>query len=611
MRRYRMMACFAVLVVGAVVMAQQKKAVPLPPKPADDGNSMVVITIKGVCPAVPARPANCQTEITREGFESLVKALQQGPNPLSAQQKLRLASMLARMTAMSEAAKVKGLDKSSGFMEEIKFVRMQILQTELQRPMQEEADRVPPETITAYYKENPEAFEQFSLDRLFIPRSKRSETADKTDLEKAEQELNSLAGTLRERAAAGEDFIKLQKEAFEAANMKVDSPTVNLPKVRRTGLPPAHAVVFDLKVGAVSAIISDSGGHYVYKVLSKEVLPLGQVTDEIHNKLKRERLKEMTDKFMSAYQTVINEAYFGSLDSAQGTAIQSGEVVLTVKGVCPAPARPTDCKTEITREEFERLFRALQGTNSLKAQQGRQLANQLPGVLAMSKAAEAKGLENSENFLETMKFVRMRILTTELERAAKEEAGSAEKVQEVMDRYTDSFDAVLNPEYFGPAAEGPSLHATMKFVREKSDVGPVNYVVYSHDNTAGTDSANRNKIEITHLVANADACRIDYHIKIERDGTVITDVDAGILLKDVRDMMVMPLEQQQKEVDTAAGHPEFSYRFDPSVFVLKMNRTDKGANWLYFFDEQMANRVAKAMVHAVELCGGGGKAEPF
>ncbi len=30
-----------------------------------------------------------------------------------------------------------------------------------------------------------------------------------------------------------------------------------------------------------------------------------------------------------------------------------------------------------------------------------------------------------------------------------------------------------------------------------------------------------------------------------------------------------------------------------------------------FRDEETANRVAKAMVHAAELCGGGRKPEPF
>ena len=129
--------------------------------------------------------------------------------------------------------------------------------------------------IEEYYKKNPEAYEQFSLDRLFIPRNKQpaaenkdeakepekmteeqqkaKEAADKAKQEKGEQELTKLADSLRQRAAAGEDFAKLQKEAFEAAGRKVENPTVNLPKVRRTGLPPAHAAVFDLKVGEVSA----------------------------------------------------------------------------------------------------------------------------------------------------------------------------------------------------------------------------------------------------------------------------------------------------------------------------------------------------------------------
>jgi hypothetical protein len=84
-----------------------------------------------------------------------------------------------------------------------------------------------------------------------------------------------------------------------------------LPKVRRTGLPQAHAAVFELKVGEVSAVISDQGGHYIYKVVSKEVLPVDQVKEEIHNKLKGERLKETMDAYTNSYQTETNEAYFG------------------------------------------------------------------------------------------------------------------------------------------------------------------------------------------------------------------------------------------------------------------------------------------------------------
>jgi hypothetical protein len=74
--------------------------------------------------------------------------------------------------------------------------------------------------------------------------------------------------------------------------------------------------VFDLKVGEVSAVISDSGGHYIYKVVSMEVLPLEQVKDEIHNKMKSERQKEMMDKYTNSFTAVPNEAYFGPAAAA-------------------------------------------------------------------------------------------------------------------------------------------------------------------------------------------------------------------------------------------------------------------------------------------------------
>jgi hypothetical protein len=318
-----------------------------PERPAPEvAENVAVITITGVCPtpktaagaktasgktAAAKKPADCKTIITRAQFEKIAKALQQGPNPLNAQQKRQLANVLPKVMAMSKAAEAKGLDKTPQFAETMKFVRMQILTTQLQHQVQQDAEKISATQIDDYYKANPEAYQQFSLDRLFVPRNKQvepekedakaekltdeqqkaKEAADKAKQEEGEQELSKLADSLRERAAAGEDFIKLQKEAFEAAGMKNDSPTVNLPKVRRTGLPPAHAAVFDLKVGEVSAVISDNAGHYVYKVVSKEVLPLDKVTDEIRNTLKSQATKDAMEKYNNSYHAETNDAYFG------------------------------------------------------------------------------------------------------------------------------------------------------------------------------------------------------------------------------------------------------------------------------------------------------------
>lgn len=307
-----------------------------------------VLTIKGVCPATAPKPktaapgtkspaaakepakssANCETVITRAQFEKLASGI--APN-MTPQLKRQLASVYPRLLVMSQEAEKHGLQNSPQYKETMKFARMQILTNELQRSIQEEADKVPQQDITDYYKKNPEAYEQYSLERLYVPRTKQAaedaeanekkdsekepekETAEqqKAKQEQGEQEMSKLAESLRARAAAGEDFAKLQKEAFTAAGMKVESSTVSMPKVRRTGLPPAHAAVFDLKPGEVSVVLSDSSAHYVYKVVSKEQLPLDQVKEEIRGTLRTQRVRDAMDKVQNSFKTETNEAYFG------------------------------------------------------------------------------------------------------------------------------------------------------------------------------------------------------------------------------------------------------------------------------------------------------------
>ena len=323
---------------------------PQPPAAAPDTAASVppdapVITVKGVCPPQPktaatkatavkpagakTAPADCKTVITKAEFEKLASGV--APN-VTPQLKRQLAGVLPRLIAMSAEAQKKGLDKNPRYLETVRFAKMQILTNELQRSIQDEAAKVPEQDIADYYKKNPEGYQQFNLDRLFVPRTKQQveaeneeakdeklteeqqkakEEKDKAKEAQGEQDMTKLAESLRARAAAGEDFAKLQKEAFDAAGMKIDSPTVNLPKVRRTGLPPAHAAIFDLKEGDVSQLLSDSGGHYVYKVNKKEQLPLDQVKDEIHGALQNQRMRDAMDKYQNSFKAETNEAYFG------------------------------------------------------------------------------------------------------------------------------------------------------------------------------------------------------------------------------------------------------------------------------------------------------------
>ncbi len=343
----------ALLATMAWGQAAPSPAPATPPAPVDNSASVPasapVLTIEGVCAPEPkpaaakgaaAKPASaqtpaststadCKTVITKAQFEQLANNL--APN-ITPQMKKQLASVLPRLMAMADDAKKQGLDKTPQYKERVKFRTMQVLAEALQQKIQEEAANVPDADIEKYYKDHPENFEQYNLDRIFVPRTrqeaelknesgenekltedeqKAKQAAEKAKAEEGQQAMTKLADDLRTRAAAGEDFIKLQKEAFEAAGMKIESPTVNLPSIRRTGLSPAHATVFDLKTGEVSQVISDAGGHYIYKVNSKTEVPLEQAKGEIHSRLQNERMRESIEKLNSSFKVETNEAYFG------------------------------------------------------------------------------------------------------------------------------------------------------------------------------------------------------------------------------------------------------------------------------------------------------------
>ncbi|HKC71627.1 MAG TPA: peptidyl-prolyl cis-trans isomerase [Terriglobales bacterium] len=326
---------------------------PTPPAPPEDKSASVpanapVLTIDGVCPPQPksataaktaagaktpaakTSTAGCKTVITKAQFEKLANSL--APN-VTPQLKKQLAGLLPRLMAMSQDAQKQGLDKTPEFAERVKFVKMQVLSQALQQEIQKKAATIPDADLQKYYQDHSDTFEQYNLDRIFVPRTKQveaeakteeekeqkltdeqqktKEAADKAKAEEGEQAMTKLAQDLRERAGKGEDFAKLQKEAFEAAGMKIESPSVNLPSVRRTGLPPGHAAIFDLKPGDVSQVISDSGGHYIYKMNSKTTLPFDQAKNEIHSKLQNDRMRDMMEKVNNSFHVTPNEEYFG------------------------------------------------------------------------------------------------------------------------------------------------------------------------------------------------------------------------------------------------------------------------------------------------------------
>jgi len=281
-----------------------------------------VITVKGMCTDPAKKAETCETVVTREQFERLAEALQ--PN-MATPIKLRLATAYSRLIGMSHEAEKRGLDKSPKFEANMGFARMQILSQQLTGTLQEDSQKVSDAEMEKYYQEKIDTYQEANLQRLYIPRTKQvippkaapgvkkdkeaEEREEKAREKTGEDTMTKTAAALRARAAKGEAFDALEKEAYLAAGLKGNPPSTKMEKVRPATLPPAHHAALELKPGEISEVISDPTGHYIYKLVSKQTLPLDTVKPEIKNWIATQRFRDEMQEFQGTTQ--LNDAYFG------------------------------------------------------------------------------------------------------------------------------------------------------------------------------------------------------------------------------------------------------------------------------------------------------------
>jgi len=281
-----------------------------------------VITIQGLCdnpPADKTKASDCKTVITRAEFEKRVDALAPNMAPPARRQ---LATRYAMGLVMAHEAHKMGLDQGPRFEELLRVARVQIATQQLGHALQEKATQVPDKDIEDYYRNNSAAYDEASLERILIPKTRQTPTpATKAKLSEAETKkreqdgeaaMKTKAEALRVRAAAGEPFSKLQDEAYVFAGLKTKPPNPTLGKVRRGNLPPSHIAVMDLKPGAVSALISDPSGFFIYKMGEKGTVPLSQVREEIRGTLQAKRMQDSMQTLQQSATPELNEKYFGA-----------------------------------------------------------------------------------------------------------------------------------------------------------------------------------------------------------------------------------------------------------------------------------------------------------
>ncbi len=259
---------------------------------------------------------SCATLLTREQFDTLLSSLNSNNQSVPPAMRLKLAQAYVELLAYSDAARKAGIDNTPGFKEVMRLVRMRTLADMFQRSLQEKFRNASPAEMEDYYNRNLPKFEEAKLRRVFIPRNSPS-ASNKEEFEKKAQQM---AGDLRERLAKGEDPDLLEKEAYARLALEAKPVPTDFGSKRKGSLPPEQdEEIFSLSPGSATKVESVPPGFVIYKVESRQTLPLDKVKEEISREIFRRKVEEGNAHIKSSVHADYNEAYFCPVNAPSQT----------------------------------------------------------------------------------------------------------------------------------------------------------------------------------------------------------------------------------------------------------------------------------------------------
>jgi len=177
------------------------------------------------------------------------------------------------------------------------------------------------------------------------------------------------------------------------------------------------------------------------------------------------------------------------------------------------------------------------------------------------------------------------------------------------------------------ADNGPSLADTMKYIEEKlNNITPVSFTAYPTDGSASFQMG-RAQYKF-HYTADASACSLTEDMEIESGNirhvvplrsvskievAAVSTNDPNSHYRLEPDPPELRVTTGTLSIETISTHPDRLFKTDkkhPVAPIVTEKTTAKV--WVVVFDDaDAADRTAKALLHAVELCGGAQKKELF
>lgn len=153
-------------------------------------------------------------------------------------------------------------------------------------------------------------------------------------------------------------------------------------------------------------------------------------------------------------------------------------------------------------------------------------------------------------------------------------------------------------------SKSPTLEFTMEYIQDKLiSRGTLSYKVSLHDTSTAMDWSYEFIDKLSGTYANPSTCQIGFHWKQTRNGEAVTDKETYLNLTGGAKADVLAMDQYLTQSAAKSGHDSWSTKVSPSLFVLHITKSDNNESNFVFPDEDTADHLAKALMHASELCG--------
>jgi len=336
--------------------ATQPSAPPLVPQQSFNPDNVApndpVVTIHGVCPKnaasaktgskdVSGKDGSCQTVITKEQFNTMLTGMSLTSQITTPSAMRNFAESYSQLLSLADAGEKAGAENDPRFQELMRIARIRALADSYRHSLEEKYSNPSQDEIDAYYKENIAKYDSFKVERIIIPSINPNRTpAGRAEYEKKFQQL---ANDIHERAARGEETQKLQDEVYKTLSLP-SPPKTDLGMKRRGGLPAGiEKDLLALKPGEVTKLEAEMSGLNIYKLRSRDTIPVEYVKSEIVRDLHQRNMEAAIKSVTGSTHSDLNEQFFGPTGGRGGSILRNPQASdpLHPKGLKPgAPISP-------------------------------------------------------------------------------------------------------------------------------------------------------------------------------------------------------------------------------------------------------------------------------